>query len=161
MTWPTFWQFCQFLTILTPVDNFWQFYNMWHFLAMLKLYNFDSLDNWNYVDNYLFTILTILETCDIWDTDYNSDNWEPEFMTIIVTCQLWVIVDSIRNSCDVFYFSYRRVVGQTCSWGSKSLWELQHLAENHQCLAFYSSTVSPYIVLSNTWLLIQTGGPKP
>ena len=19
--------------------------------------------------------------CDIWDTDYNSDNWEPEFMT--------------------------------------------------------------------------------
>ena len=27
---------------------------------------------------------TILETCDIWDTDYNSDNWEPEFVTIIV-----------------------------------------------------------------------------
>ena len=23
-----------------------------------------------------------LVTCDIWDTDYNSDNWEPEFMTI-------------------------------------------------------------------------------
>ena len=22
---------------------------------------------------------TILETCDIWDTDYNSDNWEPHF----------------------------------------------------------------------------------
>ena len=22
---------------------------------------------------------TILETCDIWDTDYNSDNWEPQF----------------------------------------------------------------------------------
>ena len=27
---------------------------------------------------------TVMETGDIWDTDYNSDNWEPEFMTIIV-----------------------------------------------------------------------------
>ena len=44
----------------------------------------------------------ILETCDIWDTDYNSDNWEPEFMTIFVTWQLIVTLDSIRNSCDVF-----------------------------------------------------------
>ena len=43
----------------------------------------------------------ILETCDIWDTDYNSDNWEPEFMTIFVTWKLIVILDSIRNSCDV------------------------------------------------------------
>ena len=25
--------------------------------------------------------------CDIWDTDYNSDNWEPEFMTIFVICK--------------------------------------------------------------------------
>ena len=36
-----------------------------------------------------------------WDTDYNSENWEPEFMTIIVTWQLSVTLDSIRNSCDV------------------------------------------------------------
>ena len=43
----------------------------------------------------------ILETCDIWDTDYNSDNWEPEFMTIFVIWQLIVTLDSIRNSCDV------------------------------------------------------------
>ena len=41
-------------------------------------------------------------TCDIWDTDYNWDNWEPEFMTIFVTWQLRVTLDSIRNSCDVF-----------------------------------------------------------
>ena len=40
-------------------------------------------------------------TCDIWDTDYNSDNWKPEFMTIFVTWQLIVTLDSIRNSCDV------------------------------------------------------------
>ena len=45
---------------------------------------------------------TILETCDIWDTDYNPDNWEPEFMTIFVIWQLRVTLDSIRNSCDVF-----------------------------------------------------------
>ena len=43
----------------------------------------------------------IPETCDIWDTDYNSDNWEPEFMTIFGTWQLIVTLDSIRNSCDV------------------------------------------------------------
>ena len=41
------------------------------------------------------------ETCDIWDTDNNSDNWEPEFMKIFVAWQLIVTLDSIRNSCDV------------------------------------------------------------
>ena len=45
---------------------------------------------------------TILETCGIWEIDYNSDNWEPEFMTIFVTWHLRVTLDSIRNSCDVF-----------------------------------------------------------
>ena len=44
---------------------------------------------------------TVLETCDIWDTDYSSDNWEPEFMTIFGTWQLIVTMDSIRNSWDV------------------------------------------------------------
>ena len=37
---------------------------------------------------------TVLETCDIWDTDYSSDNWEPEFMTIFGTWQLIVTLDS-------------------------------------------------------------------
>ena len=41
---------------------------------------------------------TVLETCDICDTDYNYGNWEPEFMTIIVTWQLIVTLDDIRNS---------------------------------------------------------------
>ena len=36
-------------------------------------------------DYYLKTC--ILETCDIWDNDYNSDNWETEFLTIFVTWQ--------------------------------------------------------------------------
>ena len=34
-------------------------------------------------------------TCDIWGTDYNSDNWEPGFMTIFVTWQLRETLDSI------------------------------------------------------------------
>ena len=47
----------------------------------------------------------IIGTCDIWDTDYNTDNWEPEFMTIFFTLQLIVTLDSIRNSCDVYSIS--------------------------------------------------------
>ena len=43
----------------------------------------------------------IPETCDLWDTDYNSENWEPEIMTIFVTWRLIATLDSIRNSCDV------------------------------------------------------------
>ena len=53
-----------------------------------------------YLPTYLPTYLTYLP-CDIWDTDYNYNNWELEFMTIFVTRQLRVTVDSIRNSCDV------------------------------------------------------------
>ena len=44
----------------------------------------------------------ILGSCDIWDTDYISDNWELDFLTIFVTWQLRVTLDSIRNSCDVY-----------------------------------------------------------
>ena len=34
----------------------------------------------------------LLETCDILDTDYNSDNWESEFMTIFVTLKFLEMV---------------------------------------------------------------------
>ena len=53
-------------------------------------------------------------TCDIWDTDYNSDDWEPDFMTIFATWQLRVTLESIRNSCDVFSspFLKRRKTGR-------------------------------------------------
>ena len=44
----------------------------------------------------------VVGTCDIWDTDYNTDNWESAFMTIFVTWQFIVTLDSIRNSCNVF-----------------------------------------------------------
>ena len=48
------------------------------------------------------SVKTILQTCDNWDTNYNSYNWEPEFMTIFVIWQSRVTLDSIRNFCDVF-----------------------------------------------------------
>ena len=78
--------------MLTIFDNFGHFQQSWQFWQFLTI----------------FTILTIektnLETCDIWDTDYNSDNWEHEFMTIFVTWQLILTLDSIRNSCDVLMY---------------------------------------------------------
>ena len=49
---------------------------------------------------------TIPETCDIGDTNYNSDNWEPAFMTFCVTWQLRMTIDSIRNSYDVFVVTW-------------------------------------------------------
>ena len=52
---------------------------------------------------------TTLEFCDIWDTDYNYDNWYPEFMTIFVTWELRMTLDSICNSCDVLL-----TMGNTC-----------------------------------------------
>ena len=60
-----------------------------------------------YLPTYLLTYVptlqdkTILQTCDNWDTGYNSYNWEPEFMAIFVILQSRVAVDSIRNSYDV------------------------------------------------------------
>ena len=97
MTWPTFWQFFTFF------DNIWQF---WQFLTMFNnfdnFYNFDNINNFENFDIFLDNF------SQFWDTDYNSDNWEPEFMTIIVTWQLRVTLDSIRNSCDVWFLSSRR-----------------------------------------------------
>ena len=52
-----------------------------------------------------------LRCCDIWDTDYNTDNWEPEFMTIFAIWQLIVTLDSIHNSCDVSSVYDLKLVG--------------------------------------------------
>ena len=73
---------------------------------------------------------TILETCDIWDTNYNSDNWEPEFMTIFVTWQLIVTLDSIRNSCDVLIYL---IDHDRKNWpGDSGLWDAWIYAQwNH------------------------------
>ena len=50
-----------------------------------------------------------LLNCDICDTDYNYDNWEPEVMTIFVAWQLRETLDSIRNSNDVHLTTIRIV----------------------------------------------------
>ena len=86
------------LKTLTISDKFYNIWQLWQFLTTSKIY--DKFDNfWQLWQ--LLTTLTILETCDFWDTDYNSDNWEPEFLTIFVTWQSRVTLDSSRNSCDV------------------------------------------------------------
>ena len=51
---------------------------------------------------------------DIWYTDYNTDNWEPGFITIVVTWQLIVTLDSIRNSCDVFWYTIVYIISICC-----------------------------------------------
>ena len=104
------WQFLTILTIFDNLNNFWKFWQILTILTIFTIvyyfYNVNIFYNWRQlttIQTIAFAILTIektiLETCDIWDTDYNSDNWEPEFMTIFVTWQLIVTLDSIRNSC--------------------------------------------------------------
>ena len=73
--------FCHYRVTLETCDNFWK-------LTTILT-----------TQTIAFAILTIEKTCDIWDTDYNSDNWEPEFMTTFVIWQLIVTLDNIRNSC--------------------------------------------------------------
>ena len=107
------------MTILTIFDNF---YIFWHFFAILtNLTIFDNLAQiiWDNFEKFWFLTIeeTFLETCDIWDTEYNFDNWEPEFMTIIVPWQLIVTLDSIRNSCDVLH----KVAQSRLYWGEKIL----------------------------------------
>ena len=48
---------------------------------------------------------TILETCDIWDTDIISDNWEQK---LNIHSDPWIKSDrdSIRNSCNVFWVKF-------------------------------------------------------
>ena len=93
--WPTY------LTYLSDIPN-WPTY-----LTYLPYLTPAYLIYLSYRAIYLFTFLeehtwgAIKWICDIWDTDYNSDNWELEFMTIFVTWQLRVTVDSIRNSFNV------------------------------------------------------------
>ena len=47
---------------------------------------------------------TILDTCGIWDTVYNSDNWEPQVITISLAWQLRVAVDDICNLAMLIHF---------------------------------------------------------
>ena len=67
----------------------------------------------------------IIGTCDIWDTDNNTDNWEPGFMTIFVTWQLIVTLYSIRNSCDV------SIKAPMSSMPLFSVWNYVHICLTH------------------------------
>ena len=90
---------------------------------------------------------TIPETCDIWDTDYNAENWEPEFMTLFVTWQLRVTLDSICNSCDVFLSCGARIAQVVLSYIShvdrSSNLERVLCCQFDQPTCFWSQTGTP------------------
>ena len=67
----------------------------------------------------VFSNGAIIGTCDICDTDYNTDNWEPGLIAIFVTWQLIVTLDSIHNSCDVW--GQNMVFSLQC-WHSAIVW---------------------------------------
>ena len=57
-------------TILTIFNIFGQFQQFWTISTILD--NFENWDNFWQLERQSWRL-------DIWDTDYNSDNWEPEF----------------------------------------------------------------------------------
>ena len=68
------------------MNFFWQFFGI--LLKILTIVFVLNFDNWKENPG------------DLWHLRHN---WEPEFMTIFVTWQLRVTLDSIRNSCDVYW----------------------------------------------------------
>ena len=115
-----YWPFLHFWTILTMLTYFENYENFWQLTTMLTTQT---------ITFAIFTIeKTILENCDIWDTEYNSDNREPEFMTIFVTWQLIVTLDSIRNSCDVFFLFCQVYLFRLFWWQDQSGCSVQLLS---------------------------------
>ena len=116
-----------FTTILDNFDNFWQFMIVWticesldKFLTIWTIltnsdnsdhfYIFYNFNNWQRFSQFRQLPLPFLQMkrqswqfFDIWDTDYNSDNWELHFLSIFVTWQFRVTLDSMCNSCDVYF----------------------------------------------------------
>ena len=124
MTWPTNQNFYN----IDNFDNFDCFYHyfFFHFWKMLKTFDhfltiltiLICFLHFQQIFNFQLSIFTnsIPKTWGLWDTDYNSYNWEPELMTIFETWQLGVTLDSIRNSCDVFlHTSNMRIHILSCS----------------------------------------------
>ena len=105
-------QIWQFLKL---VDHFFTFWQCSHLRTILKI--FGQFDNfaffWQFGQFLQFGIILtmiILETCCLWDIDYNSDNWEPKFVTLFMTWQFRVTLDRICNSCDVSFHWMKNVL---------------------------------------------------
>ena len=99
-TWPD-----QHFYIFNNSDHF---YNLNNFNLVFQFWQLTTIDDHFHNSDNCFCHFNNWKNNpgDLWDTDYNSDNWEPEFMTIFVTWQLIVTLDSIRNSCDVCNFRF-------------------------------------------------------
>ena len=91
---------------MTILDNFDNFGQIWKLLTFWT----------NFINS------TIPVTCDIWDTDYKSDNWKYE----IKTNQEWHWVlgtGSIHNTCDAFHMTRALILLLGCGF-SKYMFQL-------------------------------------
>ena len=91
-------------------------------------------------------------TCDIWDTDNNSENWEPESMTIFVIWQSIRTLDSIRNSCDVFQTSKKFFIELMKNCQNRSLYTTRS-DQFTKMRAFYKR--QPFFIKKNYPLLFM------
>ena len=95
-----------------------------------------------------------LVNCDIWDTDYNLENWEPEFMTIFVTWQLRATLDSIRNSCDVYYVWWTWHLVEDITLIIKSYWIRLAMVKSttHLMITKIPLAVWKKLIITNNWM---------
>ena len=113
------------------LDRFWKIFRFLDDFQIFRRFSYF----WN-----IFRFLDNPRTCDIWDTDYNSDNWEPEFMTIFVIWQLIVTLDSIRNSCDVFLTPpLLRIFSSIFTWLWQPITQVKNL-QNSKTTTFSESS---------------------
>ena len=106
-----FWQLGQFWTVFTISEIFDNFYHVgqcWQFLRILTIfleiltilekqnYNFGLFDFfWQFLTIFVDNFDNLDNPGDVWDINYNSDNWQTEFMTILLTWQLRLTLDSV------------------------------------------------------------------
>ena len=108
----------------------------------------------------------ILQTCDNWDTDYYSYNWEPEFMTIFVTWQSRVTIPyAIVHCCSnvhletptpILTSSFLIWIWSGLPWSFKQ-WtgSLMEERKTYFRSRFVNCTLSYNFPPGNTWLLSQ------
>ena len=78
------------------------------------------------------TFRAILDTYDLWDTDFNFDNWKPDIMTIIVTWPLRVTLD--RITMFVFFVVVSQILKNSKHLGNIRIIVMWYLLEGSQVL---------------------------
>ena len=122
----------------------------------------EPCDNW---DIWSAAMIWHLGCCDIRNTDYNTDNWEPGFMTIFVTWHLIVTLDS--NSCDVWGWHGTWVVAESTAGGRNACQHRCGIVDHYCAQPCQAGSLarlhlgSKMKVALRTGLLIGEGGAVP